>query len=165
MSLRASCRLILLLGLSLAVAGCSSGSGLREGLTLPQAKEDTQAVEREIAAAVPAQLVEAVDQHRKGALLDCDGRRGQSWSGVTVVSIIDDPPPNEVIPRIVEQLAPKGWPIREDQDDDGDDLLYISGSFGATWIVRYDRPKGTLRITSASECFRLPLTAWRDADL
>lgn len=143
---------------------CSScvptSSGIDDTLSLDDAKARAQEVEREIAAAVPEDMLSNIDQRDKGSFLSCSGGGGNQWAGGLEASVVGNPAPEQVIGPITHHFADRADLVVRRREDDGDSLVDLIGPHGAMWIVRYIRDRGELDVDSFATCIRLPENVW-----
>ncbi|MDQ1076541.1 MULTISPECIES: hypothetical protein [Microbacterium] len=147
--------------LALLCVGCVPYSdGIDDTMSLEDAKEHAQQVEREIASAVPVELLSDVDQRDKGSFLACSRDGGHQWAGGLTATVVSDPAPEEVLNPIALHFADRDDLAVGRREDHGDSLLDLMGPHGAMWIVRYVRDRGELDVDSFATCIRLPEGVW-----
>ena len=154
---------VLLAGVVLA--GCVTGgmnggsdvSGVDSKLTVEGAKRTAMAMEREIAAMVPADTVTSIDQHPTGVLLSCEGERTAQWAGRTNVVVSSPPDADAIIDAIVAEYDGKdGFIAKRRTEVDGAPGAHIVGEYGAGYLVGPSVDKTAIEISSFSPCFAVP---------
>ncbi|MCM3614249.1 hypothetical protein M3672_07315 [Microbacterium enclense] len=151
-----------LAGCAVALVGCVSFiENTDADLSLPDAKAYTQTVERDIADALPADLVATMDQKETGVFLPCSRDGGEQWAGGLTAQMQSPVDAALVLGPIEERFAVDGKLALRRREDDEDSILEIVGHHHSAWIVRYDRETGAFRVTSFSPCIYLPEEVWR----
>lgn len=149
-------------GCAFALSGCVSlVENVDADLALPDAKSYTQTVERDIADALPANQLTAMEQKETGVFLPCSRDGGEQWAGGLTAQMESPVAAALVLDPIEEHFA-----VTEDfavsrREDDEDSILEIVGRHQSAWVVRYDANTGELRVTSFSPCIYLPDGVWR----
>ena len=125
-------------------------------LTWEAAKAATQAMELEVAAVIPQQVVVSIEQNPKGSLFSCDDDQHR-WKGATTVTLV---PGTEVEPIVKEMEAH----FRDDDRFEVRTRVNIADKYkvqlmspetAANYIFGRDEAD-TIRIDSGSACFTLP---------
>lgn len=144
------------------LSGCAlGGNDIDPDLALPEAKVRTQSVERDIAEALPDDLVVAIHQNETGSFLACSRDGGEQWAGGLTVRVLAGASAQRLLDPIeqrytdAEDMAVARW------DSDGDSIVEISGLHLSSWIVRYDPGREEVHVSSFSPCIRLPEDIWR----
>ena len=148
--------------LTLALTGCTGPAPAEEAastLTWEEAKADTQAMERQIAALVPAEDVISVDQNEKGGLFRCDEMQHR-WKGVITVTLVPGADPESItkdMEQKIDTLFPAGEFEVTNRRGITDDYVATveSPTTGEGYLFGEGRP-GTIVIDSYSVCFTLP---------
>lgn len=154
---RIGCALLIML----LCSGCvPTSNGIDDTTSLEVSKRRAQEVEREIAAAVPVELLSAVDQREKGSFLPCSRDGGHQWAGGLTATVVGDPAPEQVLNPIARHFADRDDLAVRRREDHGDSLIDLMGPHGAMWIVRYVRDRGELDVDSFATCIRLPEDVW-----
>ncbi|NYF16142.1 hypothetical protein HDC37_000956 [Microbacterium sp. AK009] len=139
-----------------ALTACQGSEGdVDSDLTVEQAKADTQRFELEVAEAVPADIVDRIEQLETGSLLRCGPDQQFSWSGSTRVYLTVQPTDER---QFMEDIAA----ALDDSEFllDGDrPITEARGPEGQSVIMSL-RDDGYVNINSGSACFILP----EDAD-
>lgn len=154
---------------SIVIAGCAvflSGcvtfvENVDSDLSLPEAKKYTQSIERQIAGALPTELLLDVDQKETGVFLPCSRDGGEQWAGGLTAHVQSGADSARVLNPIEEQFAADKNLALSRRVDDEDSILEIVGHHHSAWIVRYDVETGEVYVTSFSPCIRLPEDIWR----
>ena len=150
---------------SVVLAGClgvgSNGeavSGVDTNLTLEGAKKTAMAMELELAAMVPADIVTSIDQHPTGVLLSCQGDRAYQWTGETNVTVSSPPDAEALVDTIVARYRETdGYTARRETTVvDDQPFAHVIGAYGAGYIVGPSADKTAVEISSFSPCFVLP---------
>ena len=137
--------------------GTTDVTGVDTKLTLHGAKKTAMAVERDLAAIVPADTVTSIDQDQTGVLLSCEGDRAYQWTGQTKVMVASPPDTEAIVDAIVEQYDGKrGFAAKRRTEVDGAPGAQIVGEFGAGYIVGPSVDKTAIEILSFFPCFVLP---------
>lgn len=124
------------------------------------AKADTQEMELEIAALVPAELTVAVEQNPRGTLLSCSETEW-SWNGATTVTVVEGTEMESLIRRIQAQFDGSRFDSRTDPNIVGKLQLQLTVADTAeNYIVVEGIEPTQLRISSGSACFVLPEGMW-----
>lgn len=158
-----SMRLLLVIaGCAVALSGCVSfAEKVDTDLALPDAKAYTQTVERDIADALPTDLLATTEQKETGVFLPCSRDGGEQWAGGLTAQM-----KSPVIATLILDPIEERFAVTEDfavsrREDDEDSILEIVGHHQSAWVVRYDGNTGELRVTSFSPCIYLPDGVWR----
>ena len=146
------------------LAGCVTGgakgavvNSVDKELTLEGAKKAAMAMEREIAAMVPADTVISIDQHQSGVLLSCDGDRAYQWTGQTNVAVASQPNADAIVDAIVDRYKKaEGFTARRETRVDGQPRAHVIGAYGAGYLVGPGVETPAIEISSFSPCFVLP---------
>lgn len=143
--------------LVLAIAGLS-GCATEEKdnmLTLAEAKELTQTVEREIGSFVPADKVTLTDQHEDSPVLfDC--ATGHVWPGLLRLELAEGVDREAVTGAIAAEWEDKpGWSVELERSESGNPTVNVSGEGGSLWSATFREQGREFRVTSFSPCFDL----------
>jgi hypothetical protein len=139
--------------LSATLVGCSSAAGSE--LTLPTAKQQTIAVEKQIVAYVPADQVTGTDITDKSRVIfPCIGKSGQSyWPGSTTLKLKNDVDTDAVLTAIAAHWTNKsGWSAYTNTGSDGNKSLAIKSDSGYSFTVEFDQGP-VFSINALSGCF------------
>lgn len=146
----------------LLLSGCSFGSSdVDEELSLPDAKARAQTVEREIANALPSDLLISSEQNETGSFLACARGGGEQWAGGLTARVQTGSSAAQLLDPIerefegVEDLSMQRW------ERSGDHIIEIVGAHQSSWIVRYDPEREEVHVSSFSPCIHLPDGVWR----
>lgn len=154
--------LVTLAGCVVVLSGCVTiVEDVDPHLTLPDAKKYTQEIEREIAGALPAELLLDVEQKETGVFLPCSRDGGEQWAGGLTAHVQSGADAALVLDPVEKQLATKQGLALNRREDDEDFILDIVGHHHSAWVVRYDTETGEVYVTSFSPCIRLPEGVWR----
>ena len=146
------------------LAGCLSGGAKGKDvsiadpdLTLEEAKKTAMAMELELAAMVPADIVTSIDQHPTGVLLSCQGDRVYQWAGQTNVSVSSPPDSGAIVDAIVARYQKiEGYTASRDQRADNQPRAQVLGAYGADYLIGPSGDNTAIGISSFSPCFVLP---------
>lgn len=145
------------------LAGCLSGGARKDvsiaepDLTLEEAKKTTMAMELELAAMVPADIVTSIDQHPTGVLLSCQGDRVYQWAGQTNVVVSSPPDSGAIVDAIVARyLKTEEYTASRDQRIDNQPRAQVLGAYGADYLIGPSGDNTAIGISSFSPCFVLP---------
>ena len=153
--------ILAVLCVSSLLAGCTWPAGIAETkvnstMTIGEAKEQTQSIERRIAAAIPAAFVERVEQNEVGVLMTCSSDIDIQWSGDTRVYLTEGTSMVEVLHAIEDDFSDAGRFVASRRDADGTPTLDIRGAKQSVWIVHGLAHDTYVVILSWSECIPLP---------
>ena len=147
---------------TLLLSGCSLGaSDIDEKLSLPDAKARTQTIEREIAGALPTDLVVSTKQNETGSFLACSRGGGEQWAGGLTARVQTGASAARLLDPIerefegVADLSTRRW------ESGGDYIVEIEGPHQSSWIVRYAPEREEVHVSSFSPCIHLPEDVWR----
>ncbi|WP_307447879.1 MULTISPECIES: hypothetical protein [Microbacterium] len=130
-----------------------------ESLTVTEAKNVAQVMERELAAFVPQDLVAYTDQRSAGVLLRCSTQGTYQWTGSTTVRIVAGKRVDAaaMTSDIVAAYDGRGTLAASvERTSDGEPRAHIVGPAGAGYLVSEDPDRTGVRIASFSPCFHLP---------
>jgi hypothetical protein len=134
-----------LLAAALVLTGCRGEQPTMDpNLTVEQAKADTQRFELVVAEAIPADLVERVEQMEKGSLLECGANDAFVWTGNLKIYLKDPASSTHLLQDLADEfegsfseeagrpetqiVGPEGQDLLITLRDDGDYLNFSSGS-------------------------------------
>lgn len=154
--------LAVLAGCAVFLSGCVTViENVDPDLSLPDAKQYTQSIEREIAGALPTELLLDVEQKETGVFLPCSRDGGEQWAGGLTAHVQSGADSALVLDPIQERLAANEGLALNRRTDDEDSILEIVGHHHSAWVVRYDTETGEVYVTSFSPCIHLPDDVWR----
>lgn len=154
-------RATLIAGLAFVLAGCVTFvGGVDRDLSLPDAKNYTQSMEREIVEAIPHQLVESVDQMKTGTFLRCTADRGYQWAGGLTAKTRAGVSADEILDPIAKHFASELDVVVSRRSEDEDSLIDVVGHHDSTWILRFDPERAEMHLVSFSPCIFLPEDVW-----
>ena len=160
--MRSMLLLSIVVGCAVALSGCVTFvANVDADLALPDAKAYTQTVERDIADALPADLLTDMEQKETGVFLPCSRDGGEQWAGGLAAQMKSPVDAALVLDPIEERFAVTQDFAVSRREDDEDSIVEIVGHHESAWVVRYDRETGALRVTSFSPCVYLPDGVWR----
>lgn len=124
-------------------------------LTLDEAKEYTHAVENEIGAFVPADVVTLTEQHEESSVLfDCEV--GYVWPGLLRLELGADVDQEQIGAAIAENWRNKtGWSVEEKVSKSGSPIVSITGDDGSYFSSTFREEGREFRVKSFSPCFDL----------
>jgi hypothetical protein len=124
-------------------------------LTLDEAKDYTHAVENEIGAFVPADVVTLTEQHQESSVLfDCEV--GYVWPGLLRLELAADVDQDAIAAAIAAEWREKpGWDVEETVSESGTPTVSISGEDGSLFSATFREEGREFRVTSFSPCFDL----------
>lgn len=129
-------------------------------LSLPDAKEYTQTIEREIAEALPAQELLMMKQKETGTFLSCSRDGGYQWAGGLTAQLQQGLEVENVLDPVEQRVRHLDDLTVSRREDDEDSIIDVIGPHHSAWVVRYDRVDGDVYVTSFSPCIRLPEDVW-----
>ncbi|SDB91349.1 hypothetical protein [Microbacterium enclense] len=148
--------------LPLSLSGCFIGANnVDEDLSLPDAKARTQAVERQIADALPGDLVVSIDQNETGSFLSCTSDGGEQWAGGLTARVQAGASAEQLLEPVSKEFEAEKDMSSQRWQRDGDDIVEIVGLHQSSWIVRYAPDREEVHVSSFSPCIRLPEGVWR----
>ncbi|WP_301111461.1 hypothetical protein [Microbacterium sp.] len=126
-------------------------------MTLEEAKSEAQAMELEIAALIPADVVANVVQKPEGTLFSCDDAQHR-WKGLTTVALVPGTEVEMVVKGVEAQMADDDrFEMRSWVDPAGEYTVQLtSPETAANFIFGEGIEEGTIDIDSGSKCFTLP---------
>ncbi|MBF9337216.1 hypothetical protein G3N30_13645 [Microbacterium lacticum] len=125
-------------------------------MTPQQAKESTQAIEREILGLVPAQDVVDTSQNSSGVLLTCAEKGAVRWTGGAHADLADGANLAGILELVRKDFAGRAGFSTQVRADGPDQVLDITYSDGSIWIVGPMKRGAVLSIVSGSACFPKP---------
>lgn len=145
-----------------ALSGCAVGeSNIDPDMPLPEAKARAQSVERDIAEALPDDLVISIHQNETGSFLACSQDGGEQWAGGLTVRVHAGVTAQRLLDPVEQRFTDASDMKVARWDSDGDSIVEISGLHLASWIVRYDPAREEVHVSSFSPCIHLPDDVWR----
>lgn len=131
--------------------------GVNESLTVEQAKQAAMDMESEIAALVPQEHIESIEQDQEGVLLSCDDDRGYQWTGQTNVTLRREVDPAVIVDAAVAEYEGRdSYTANADTTVDGEPRAHVRGEYGAAYLLARSVDGTAMEILSFSPCFRLP---------
>ncbi|WP_285136978.1 hypothetical protein [Microbacterium sp. lyk4-40-TSB-66] len=144
------------------LSSCASpGGDLDPGLSLPDAKARTMAVEKEIADTLPEDLVVSIDQNETGSFLSCTRDGGEQWAGGLTVHVRAEATAPRLLDPVEQRYSDADGVGVDRWESDGDSIVEITGAYQSSWIVRFDPGREEVHVSSFSACIRLPDDVWR----
>ena len=141
------------------MSGCS-GHESTSGLSLHEAKKQTQEMENRIAVLVPHEYVESSEQVTHGGLLSC-GKNFYTWYGHTYLTLRGDPDFQRIYRSVVAGIkSDPRYELRMGRHHDGTPRAEISGPFGEQYFAAPNAKETQYEIMSYSPCFQLPEGIW-----
>lgn len=138
-----------------------AAESIDESLALPEAKQYTQTVEREIVNAVPPQFVESMTQKETGVFLPCSADGGEQWAGGLTAHVRTGVDAAILLDPVEKHFAGVDGITVNRREDEEDSLVEVYGPHRSAWVVRYDTDEGEIHLASFSPCIRLPADVWR----
>jgi hypothetical protein len=129
-------------------------------LSLPDAKEYTQTIEREISEALPAQMLLTMKQKETGTFLSCSRDGGYQWAGGLTAQMQRGVEAEAVLDPVEQNVSRFDDLTVTRREDEEDSIVDVVGPHHSAWVVRYDRENGEVYVTSFSPCIRLPEDVW-----
>lgn len=144
-----------LLASALLLTGCMGGEPTVDaGLTVKQAKADTQRFELEVAAAIPGELVVRVEQMDKGSLLECGTRDAFVWTGNLKVYLAEPATSTQLLQNLADDF---GGSFSEKS---GRPEALVVGPEGQDILITLRDDGGHVNFASGSACFQLDEDQW-----
>ena len=142
--------------MALALSACSRQEA-SSGLNINEAKSQAQEMEDSIAALVPPEYVDSIDQVAHGNLMSC-GTKSVQWYGHTYITLKGNPDFERVLRSITAGVkhTHSDYDVRMGKRPSGTPRAEISGPFGAFYIAAPSPNESQYQIMSYSPCFELP---------
>ncbi|MFZ8756049.1 hypothetical protein ACO03V_01355 [Microbacterium sp. HMH0099] len=118
-------------------------------------------MEQEIAALVPAEAKGHIDQNNTGPLLSCRREGDYSWTGRTVVALLQPVDIDALLDAVRNHFLGRTDYVAEDRPfHDGRPRTSIRGADGESYFVHMSHDSQRLEINSFSPCFALSQGLW-----
>lgn len=139
------------------LTGCGTNHAAVNDQTWQDAKRGAQSAELKIAATIPKDQVESIDQLSDGTLLSCDEERHQ-WAGRTTVVLVAGANEADIVEQIASKFQDSTTYAVEEFTNAGDrqNVQLIAKNGEESYIVGPGTAEGSIEIASGSACFTLP---------
>ncbi|MBO9626199.1 MAG: hypothetical protein J7484_07475 [Microbacterium sp.] len=138
------------------LSGCAPAApDSTRNLTWEDAKSDAQAMERELAALIPPDVVVSIRQKPTGTLFSCDGV-GYRWLGSTTVTVISGTTIESIVRDIEAQYQHSRFTTSTRMTLAGFFELDLRSPATTESYLIGENVEGSIWIDSSSACFTLP---------
>ncbi|MCR1162805.1 hypothetical protein NEK97_15190 [Paenarthrobacter sp. UW852] len=174
--------MVLMLVVSIGLAGCAGNPSVSSTeatmpiatqtqeepmtteLTWQEAKAHTQAIQLEIAALIPKDVVVSIDQKKTGVLLSCN-KTQHNWNASTTVTVHEGTKIEPIVKSFEARYRTIGTKVSIDTDVNGRYRVQIDPPApGESYIVSEGFSPNEIRIASGSPCFTLPEDTYPGGD-